>query len=47
MIFDVQVRTIFGDGAACVLLFSRDDEGPEILEEMYIFYENEHMMGLN
>lgn len=38
---------IFGDGAACVLLSShQDDEGPEILaEEMYHFYENEHMMG--
>jgi predicted naringenin-chalcone synthase len=38
---------IFGDGAACVLLSSHeDDEGPEILaEEMYHFYENEHMMG--
>jgi 3-oxoacyl-[acyl-carrier-protein] synthase III len=37
---------IFGDGAACVLLFSQD-EGPEILEEMHFFYENEHMMDLN
>ncbi len=38
---------IFGDGAACVLLSSHeDDEGPEILaDEMYHFYENEHMMG--
>ncbi|NGY37794.1 type III polyketide synthase [Flavobacterium sp. XN-5] len=38
---------IFGDGAACVLLSShKDDEGPEILdEEMYHFYDNEHMMG--
>jgi predicted naringenin-chalcone synthase len=38
---------IFGDGAACVLLSSHeDDDGPEILaEEMYHFYENEHMMG--
>jgi predicted naringenin-chalcone synthase len=38
---------IFGDGAACVLLSSHnDDEGPEILdEEMYHFYEAEHMMG--
>ncbi len=38
---------IFGDGAACVLLSSHeDDEGPEILaEEMYHFYDNEHMMG--
>lgn len=38
---------IFGDGAACVLLSSHDDdEGPEILdEEMYHFYEAEHLMG--
>lgn len=38
---------IFGDGAACVLLSSHeDDNGPEILaEEMYHFYDNEHMMG--
>jgi len=38
---------IFGDGAACVLLSSHeDDEGPEILaEEMYHFYDNEHLMG--
>jgi predicted naringenin-chalcone synthase len=38
---------IFGDGAACVLLSSDEkDNGPEILaDEMYHFYENEHMMG--
>jgi predicted naringenin-chalcone synthase len=38
---------IFGDGAACVLLSSDEhDEGPEILaEEMYHFYNNEHLMG--
>lgn len=38
---------IFGDGAACCLLSSyEDDPGPEILqEEMYHFYEAEHMMG--
>jgi predicted naringenin-chalcone synthase len=38
---------IFGDGAACVLLSSdKHDEGPEILaEEMYHFYNNEHLMG--
>ncbi len=38
---------IFGDGAACVLLSSdASDQGPEVLaEEMYHFYENEHMMG--
>lgn len=38
---------IFGDGAACCLLSSyEDDKGPEIVnEEMYHFYEAEHMMG--
>lgn len=38
---------IFGDGAACVLLSSHeDDHGPEIVaEEMYHFYDNIHMMG--
>ena len=38
---------IFGDGAACVLLSSHeDDEGPKILaEDMYHFYDNIHMMG--
>lgn len=38
---------IFGDGAACVLLSSYEDEiGPTILDEsMYHFYDNEHMMG--
>lgn len=38
---------IFGDGAACALLSSDDsDHGPEVIaEEMYHFYENEHMMG--
>lgn len=38
---------IFGDGAACVLLSSEEEAaGPEILaEEMYHFYEKEHMMG--
>ena len=38
---------IFGDGAACVLLSSHDDdEGPEIVaEEMYHFYDNIDMMG--
>jgi predicted naringenin-chalcone synthase len=38
---------IFGDGAACVLLSSHnDDEGPEILsEEMYHFFDAEHLMG--
>jgi len=38
---------IFGDGAACCLLSSyEEDNGPEILaEEMYHFYDAEHMMG--
>ncbi len=38
---------IFGDGAACALLSSDEsDLGPEVIaEEMYHFYENEHMMG--
>jgi len=38
---------IFGDGAACVLLSSvEEEEGPEILaDEMYHFYDNIHMMG--
>ncbi|MEH3111763.1 type III polyketide synthase [Pedobacter terrae] len=38
---------IFGDGAACVLLSSdQEDTGPEILaEEMYHFYDAEEMMG--
>lgn len=38
---------IFGDGASCALLSSyEEDSGPEILaDEMYHFYNNEHMMG--
>jgi alkylresorcinol/alkylpyrone synthase len=38
---------IFGDGAACVLLSSyEEDKGPVIKgEEMYHFYDAEHMMG--
>jgi len=38
---------IFGDGAACLLLSSNDnDEGPEIIDEsMYHFYDAAHMMG--
>ena len=38
---------IFGDGAASVILSSYEDEkGPEIIdEEMYHFYNAEHMMG--
>jgi len=40
---------IFGDGAACVLLSSHEeDEGPEIIgEEMYHFYNAETMMGFD
>ena len=38
---------IFGDGCACALLSSHpDDAGPEIVrEEMYHFYDAQHMMG--
>ncbi|MCG9793295.1 type III polyketide synthase [Flavobacterium algicola] len=38
---------IFGDGAACVLLSSYEDEvGPKVVDEsMYHFYDNEEMMG--
>ncbi len=38
---------IFGDGAACVLLSSHeDDDGPVVVsEEMYHFYNAQHMMG--
>ncbi|WP_293872433.1 type III polyketide synthase [Flavobacterium sp.] len=38
---------IFGDGAACVLLSSHeDDHGAKILaDEMYHFYDSIHMMG--
>jgi predicted naringenin-chalcone synthase len=38
---------IFGDGAACVLLSSHEDEiGPTIVDEaMYHFYDKEKMMG--
>ncbi|QED36943.1 type III polyketide synthase [Antarcticibacterium arcticum] len=38
---------IFGDGAACVLLSSHEnDKGPEVLaEEMYHFYDATHLMG--
>jgi predicted naringenin-chalcone synthase len=40
---------IFGDGAACVLLSSeQSDSGPEIVaEEMYHFFDAEHMMGFS
>jgi predicted naringenin-chalcone synthase len=38
---------IFGDGAACVLLSShQEDQGPELIaEEMYHFYDSIDMMG--
>ena len=38
---------IFGDGAACALLSSVEtDHGPSIIDDnMYHFYDNEHMMG--
>lgn len=38
---------IFGDGASCALLSSyQEDLGPKIIaEEMYHFYNNEHLMG--
>jgi len=44
---NVVSAAIFGDGAACALLSSDErDSGPEILaDEMYHFYDNEHMMG--
>ena len=44
---NVVSSAIFGDGAACVLLSSfEEDKGPKIIDEaMYHFYENEHMMG--
>jgi len=44
---NVVSAAIFGDGASCVLLSSDEtDDGPEILsEEMYHFYDAEHMMG--
>lgn len=40
---------IFGDGAACVLVSSSEnDEGPAIVaEEMYHFYDAEEMMGFD
>lgn len=44
---NVVSAAIFGDGAACLLLSSEESAtGPEIIaDEMYHFYENEHMMG--
>ncbi|GGG41029.1 polyketide synthase [Dokdonia pacifica] len=44
---NVVSAAIFGDGAACVLLSSKEeDTGPEIVDtEMYHFYDAQHMMG--
>ncbi|MDP5044897.1 MAG: type III polyketide synthase [Leeuwenhoekiella sp.] len=44
---NVVSAAIFGDGGACVLLSSKEeDEGPNIKATgMYHFYEAEHMMG--
>jgi len=44
---NVVSAAIFGDGAACAILSSfEEDEGPEIMaESMYHFYDQEHMMG--
>lgn len=44
---NVVSAAIFGDGAACVLLSSYENEqGPTILDQsMYHFYNNEQMMG--
>ena len=40
---------IFGDGAACVLLSSYEDEaGPEVVaEDMYHFFDATHLMGFD
>ncbi len=44
---NVVSAAIFGDGAACVLLSSKEeDQGPEIIDTaMYHFYDAQHMMG--
>ena len=46
---NVVSAAIFGDGAATVLLSSVEaDQGPKILaEEMYHFYDEQHMMGFD
>ncbi len=46
---NVVSAAIFGDGAACVLLSSaEEDKGPEIVdEEMYHFYNTEQLMGFD
>ena len=44
---NVVSAAIFGDGAACCLLSSyENDKGPQVLDtRMYHFYDAEHMMG--
>lgn len=46
---NVVSAAIFGDGVACVLLSScEEDEGPEIVDEgMYHFFDATHMMGFD
>ena len=43
----MSARPIFGDGAACVLLSSDEaDDGPTVVnEDMYHFFDAQHMMG--
>ena len=44
---NVVSAAIFGDGGACVLLSSKEeDEGPKVVDTgMYHFFDAEHMMG--
>ncbi len=46
---NVVSAAIFGDGAACLLLSSsEEDEGPEVVDDsMYHFYDATHMMGFH
>mgnify|MGYP000675203563 CR=1 FL=1 len=46
---NVVSAAIFGDGAACVLLSSKEeDTGPEIVDtEMYHFYDQLDLMGFH
>ncbi|MGB5943382.1 MAG: type III polyketide synthase [Leeuwenhoekiella sp.] len=46
---NVVSAAIFGDGAACVLLSSKEeDQGPKIIDTgMYHFYDATHMMGFD
>lgn len=46
---NVVSAAIFGDGAACVILSSHEqDSGPEIIaEEMYHFYDADYLMGFH